>query len=178
IADDALDMAALLAAFDAEHISTSSVKWSNDEMWRWHTRLLHHLDAATLLPLLQVHLPAANLDFASLIVGNLERAEDALHYQYLVDVNTRFNDDAQAIIDGAAEGFYPTALQLWQGMEDCDWKTWMHAVKEETGCKGKQLFMPLRVALSGALHGPEMSSIVNFLGKEGVEVRLQHVLKS
>jgi len=177
IADDAFDIAALLAAFDAEHISRSSVKWSNEDMWRWHTRLLHHLDAAVLLPLLQVHLPTANLDFTSLIAGNLERAEDVLHYQYLLDASAPFNDDAQAIVNSAAEGFYTTALQLWQTMDNCDWKVWMNAVKEETGCKGKALFMPLRVALSGALHGPDMSSIVNFLGKEGVSVRLQHVSK-
>lgn len=178
IADDALNIEDLLQAFNAENISRSSVKWSNDEMWRWHTRLLHHLDSDTLLPLVQVHLPAANRAFVALITGNLERAEDAMHYARLLDVNAALNGDAKAVIDGAEEGFYSTALQLWNDMDTADWKTWMNAVKEQTGCKGKNLFMPLRVALSGAVHGPEMSAVVDFLGKEGVAERLQDLLAS
>ena len=174
--DDALDMEALLVAFDAEHISTSSVKWSNDEMWRWHTRLLHHLDADSLLPLVQKHIPEASCEFVELIRGNMERVEDALHFMRLLDVNASLNKDAQAVIDGAEDGFYAAALQLWQDSDTVDWKSWMNAVKAQTGCKGKQLFMPLRVALSGEVHGPEMSAIVDFLGKDGVAERLQDVL--
>lgn len=178
IADDALSTEALLQAFDAEHISRSSVKWSNDGMWRWHTRLLHHLGADALLTLVQAHMPAANVDFVTLIQGNLERAEDALFYARLVDVNAALNDDAKAVIDGAEDDFYATALRLWQGSDEADWKPWMNAVKEQTRCKGKNLFMPLRVALSGAVHGPEMSAVVDFLGKEGVTERLQDLLES
>ncbi|MDQ6954256.1 MAG: glutamate--tRNA ligase [Mariprofundaceae bacterium] len=178
IADDALSTADLLQAFDAEHILRSSVKWSNDEMWRWHTRLLHHLDADALLPLIKTSVPAANLDFAKLIAGNLERADDALQYTRLVDAEVALNEEAQAVVDAAAEGFYTTALQLWQGSTDTGWKPWMNAVKEATGCKGKNLFMPLRVALTGVVHGPEMSAVVDFLGKEGVSARLQDLLDS
>jgi len=176
IDDDALSTQALLKAFDAEHVSTSSVKWSNDEMWRWHTRLMHHMDADVLLPLIQKHAPDANKALVTLIAGNLERAEDVLQYARLLDAHAELPDDEKAVIAGASEGFYSTALQLWNEMETADWKPWMNAVKEKTGCKGKQLFMPLRVALSGAIHGPEMSGIVNFLGKEGVTQRLQSVL--
>jgi len=174
--DDALSVDALIQAFDVDHISRSSVKWSNDEMWRWHTRLLHHLDAEILLPLLQKHMPAGNVAFATLIVGNLDRAEDVLHYARLLDTSAVLTADAQTVIDNAAEGFYSTALQCWSDLENADWKPWMNAVKDATGCKGKDLFMPLRVALSGAVHGPEMSAIVDFLGKEGVSERLKAVL--
>ena len=178
IADDALNIEDLLQAFDAEHISRSSVKWSNDEMWRWHTRLLHHLDGDALLPLVEKHMPAANIEFVNLVRGNLERAEDASHFIRLLDVNAVLDEDAQAVVDAAVDGFYATALQLWQDSTEADWKSWMNAVKEATGCKGKNLFMPLRVALSGAVHGPEMSAVVDFLGKEGVAERLQDLLAS
>jgi len=178
IADDAVNIEDLLQAFDAEHISRSSVKWSNDEMWRWHTRLLHHLDGNALLPLVQAHMPAANIEFVNLVRGNLERAEDAAHFIRLLDVNAALDEDAQAVVDDAADGFYAAALQLWKDSSEADWKPWMNAVKETTGCKGKSLFMPLRVALSGAVHGPEMSAVVDFLGKEGVAERLQGLLDS
>jgi len=178
IDDDTLSTQALLTAFDAEHISTSSVKWSNDEMWRWHTRLMHHMDADALLPLIQQHAPDANKALVTLIAGNLERAEDVLQYARLLDAHAELPDEEKAVMAGASEGFYNTALQLWQAQETADWKTWMNTVKEKTGCKGKALFMPLRVALSGAIHGPEMSGIVNFLGKEGVTQRLQSALNA
>lgn len=171
--DDALDIDALLAAFDAEHISTSSVKWSNDEMWRWHTRLLHALDAKALLPLVQKYLPAANEDFCALIGGNLEYAEDVQQYARLLDVQAPLSAEAKAVLIEAGNDFGKVALQTWHDLDECDWKLWMNAVKAQTGCKGKQLFMPLRVALSGAIHGPEMSAIVNFLGKDGVSERIK-----
>jgi len=177
IADDALSTQVLLDAFDVDHISTSSVKWSNDEMWRWHTRLLHHMDAETLLPLIQKHAPDANQDLVALLAGNLERAEDVLNYARLWDAKAALGDDETAVMKQAGSDFYHAALQFWENMEAADWKTWMNAVKAETGCKGKGLFMPLRVALSGAMHGPEMSSIVQYLGKDGVSQRLQSALE-
>jgi len=173
MSDEALSANALSMAFDAEHISTSSVKWSNDEMWRWHTRLLHHSDVELLLPLLQRHVPEADVALTTLIVGNLERMEDALHYARIWNLNAALSDEAQSVVEAAGEAFYATALEAWDALGGSDWQPWMNAVKEQTGCKGKALFMPLRVALTGALHGPEMSAVVSYLGYEGVQARLQ-----
>jgi len=178
ISDIAVTLQDLSKAFDATHISTSSVKWSNDEMWRWHTRLLHALSAETVLPLIQSHVTAANEAFAHLISGNLERAEDAKQYARLVDMQAALSAEAQAVANEAGDDFYKKALAAWEGLESVEWKPWMNAVKEQTGCKGKQLFMPLRVALSGAMHGPEMSSMVEFLGKDGVSERLQALISA
>jgi nondiscriminating glutamyl-tRNA synthetase len=50
------------------------------------------------------------------------------------------------------------------------------AVQKETGIKGKNLFMPTRVALTGQVHGPEMADIIEILGKEKVARRIDHVL--
>ena len=50
-------------------------------------------------------------------------------------------------------------------------------LKEQSGRKGKQLFLPLRMALTGMQHGPEMSHVVSFLGREGVIVRLEDTLE-
>jgi nondiscriminating glutamyl-tRNA synthetase len=46
-------------------------------------------------------------------------------------------------------------------------------VKERTGCKGKDLFMPIRAALTGKVHGPELDKIFAILGKDSVLKRLQ-----
>ncbi|GAV21197.1 glutamyl-tRNA synthetase [Mariprofundus micogutta] len=160
---------------DEEHISTSSVRWSDEEMWRWHTRLLHELDSELLIPLLLPHVPETSHDrlasFASLIEKNLERVEDAALFQRLLDVQAPLEAEALPVVHEAGAEFYQHALDAWHA--NPDWKSWTFAVKEKTGNKGKALFMPLRVALSGALHGPEMSEVVSFLGYAGIVERIE-----
>ena len=46
---------------------------------------------------------------------------------------------------------------------DATWGEWTTAVKEATGRKGKGLFMPLRKALTGQAHGPDMSDVMPLL---------------
>ncbi|MDP2193052.1 MAG: glutamate--tRNA ligase [Alphaproteobacteria bacterium] len=53
------------------------------------------------------------------------------------------------------------------------WINWTNALKLQTGRKGKDLFMPLRLALTGLPHGPEMKSVIVLMGMERVCTRLQ-----
>ncbi|NVJ69278.1 MAG: glutamate--tRNA ligase [Alphaproteobacteria bacterium] len=52
------------------------------------------------------------------------------------------------------------------------WKEWTDAIKVETGAKGRALFMPLRQALTGQNHGPDMSMLLPLIGREKVLARL------
>ena len=45
------------------------------------------------------------------------------------------------------------------------------------GVSGKKLFMPMRVALTGRVHGPEMASIAELLGKKKMQHRLSRAFK-
>ena len=53
------------------------------------------------------------------------------------------------------------------------WKEWTTAVKDVTGTKGRALFMPLRQAITGMDHGPEMGSLLPLIDPEIVKARLQ-----
>ena len=46
------------------------------------------------------------------------------------------------------------------------WSNWTGALKEATGRKGKQLFMPLRLAVTGQPRGPEMADVMPLLQKK------------
>lgn len=46
------------------------------------------------------------------------------------------------------------------------------AVQKETGAKGKQLFMPIRVAVTGQTHGPELPKAIELIGKDAVLARV------
>jgi glutamyl-tRNA synthetase len=52
------------------------------------------------------------------------------------------------------------------------WKAWTDAVKAETGAKGRALFMPLRLALTGLDHGPDLSALLPLIGRERALRRL------
>ena len=57
--------------------------------------------------------------------------------------------------------------------DETTWDTWTQAVKAETGAKGKALFMPLRLALTGQPHGPEMQKLLYLIGPERAKARLR-----
>ena len=44
------------------------------------------------------------------------------------------------------------------------WRVWTNAVKAATGRKGRGLFMPLRLALTGVDHGPELAALLPVIG--------------
>lgn len=78
-----------------------------------------------------------------------------------------FRDGAEPLIEAEDREFVTQALAMlpprpW-GAET--WGNWTAAVKEATGRKGKGLFMPLRKALTGQAHGPEMADVMPLLQK-------------
>ena len=52
------------------------------------------------------------------------------------------------------------------------WKAWTDAVKAATGAKGKALFMPLRLALTGLEHGPDLAGLLPLIGREQAVERM------
>jgi glutamyl-tRNA synthetase len=78
---------------------------------------------------------------------------------------TLFSEGADPVIDDEDAEFVAQAMAILpEGpFDDTTWKTWTGAVKELTGRKGKGLFMPLRKALTGQSHGPDMSATMTLL---------------
>ncbi len=78
-----------------------------------------------------------------------------------------FRDGATAQVDEADRDFVATALALLPDAPyDADtWATWTAQVKEQTGRKGRALFMPLRLAVTGRAKGPEMAAVMPLLQK-------------
>ncbi|MEZ8014730.1 MAG: glutamate--tRNA ligase [Ascidiaceihabitans sp.] len=78
---------------------------------------------------------------------------------------TLFSEGADPVIDDEDAEFVAQAMDMLpEGpFDDTTWKTWTGAVKEATGRKGKGLFMPLRKALTGQSHGPDMSASMTLL---------------
>jgi glutamyl-tRNA synthetase len=70
--------------------------------------------------------------------------------------------------------FLASAREILLGSPfDADiWRTLTNALKEQTGRKGKALFLPLRRALTGLDHGPDMGQLLPLIGKDEAVKRL------
>lgn len=175
--EDALDMASLIHHFEPERISTAAVRWSDDELWRWQARLLRAMPAGELAGMLARVLPGADAALASLIQPNLSRIEDAAAWARLLRADAPPQGEAWQAACAAGADFFRRALACWEALAAADWKAWAAAVREATGRSGKALFLPLRAALTGAAHGPEMSRVVDWLGRDGVRARLADMIE-
>jgi len=88
--------------------------------------------------------------------------------------------DWAKIVDGPIEPVVPDAAFAQAAAEvlptgaydSTTWSAFTNAVKEKTGAKGKALFMPLRQALTGLDHGPEMAALFPLIGEARARKRL------
>ncbi len=92
---------------------------------------------------------------------NIDRLSDLDHWADLC------LNGAEPVIEAEDADFVREALAILpaQPFTETTWKDWTTAVKEATGRKGKGLFMPLRKALTGQAHGPDMGELMPLLAK-------------
>jgi glutamyl-tRNA synthetase len=75
--------------------------------------------------------------------------------------------DASPVTNAAA------ALLPEGGLDSSIWAAWTKSIAVETGLKGKGLFMPLRLALTGRDAGPEIAPLLAIMGRDRVIARLR-----
>ena len=105
--------------------------------------------------------------FWETIRGNLNVVEDIKQWTDIV-----FNSET---IKPSDKDYIKIAIELipddpWN---DETWGLWTSAIKEKTGRKGKELFLPLREAFTGLNHGPEMKLLIQLLGREKIIERVE-----
>ncbi len=112
-------------------------------------------------------------EFISLVRDNLQRPAEGAEWAKIL-----FRDEAMAgeIIDAGLSNiepdFFEAAVRLWSKGHD-SFRDFSNQLGEKIPQKGKKLFMPLRLALTGELHGPELEKIARLMGKDRVERRLR-----
>jgi glutamyl-tRNA synthetase len=164
-------MDALAERFDLASISKSSAKFDPAELDTLNRALLHEMSFADAKP----RLTAFGIEgekaepFWLAVRGNLDRFGDVQHWWQIV---TGDLPEAPELSDEDRE-FARTAFTLLPAgpWDQQTWKMWTDAVKSETGRKGKGLFMPLRLVLTGQAHGPELADLLVLMGPEMAQSR-------
>ena len=124
------------------------------------------MDYATAQPRLQALDADLGAGFWTAVRGNLNTFAD------VADMARIVKGPIQPVIEDAT--FAEAALRLLPDVIDENaWSAWTNAVKAETGAKGKALFMPLRLALTGQPHGPDMAALAPLIGRDAIQRRLR-----
>ena len=156
---------ALVDAFDFAHFSRATPKFDPAQLMRINAQVLHATDFTAV----RDRLPDGTTEAMWLAVrANIEKVGDVKQW---LDIAT---GDIHPQIDAADVDFLQTAASLlptdpWDGDT---WGQWTKAVKDATGRKGKELFMPLRQALTGLDHGPELKAYLPLMTRERAIARL------
>jgi glutamyl-tRNA synthetase len=164
-ADPARSRAELVASFDLAEFGRSATRLVVDDLPRLSAAVLHHLPFAEVAPRLrELGLGGIDAVFWEAIRGNLARLDDAREWW---EVCRR--PLSPVVVEPA---FLATAADLLP--EDVDgFPRWLDELKATTGRKGKALFHPLRLALTGREHGPELKHLLPLLGRERALARLR-----
>lgn len=165
----AADIAEIQAQFDLGHVSRATPRFDLAELRRLNARQVHGLELPAVAErLTAMGVPAAlQAPFWLAVRGNLTRVSEAADWWQVVQgplapsaaLDSEFTAEAARLLPEGA-------------LDATGWKTWTAAVQAATGRKGKALFLPLRQALTGHDHGPEMAALLPLIGRERALARL------
>lgn len=160
------DRAALLESFDLVTFGRAPARFDEAELHRLNAQIVHRLPFARVSHLLPAGMGEAAWDA---IRPNLSHIDEVADWWRVVTGPVdapAFDDEARAYLSTAAATL---AGEAWGGDP---WHTLTGALKAATGRKGKALFLPLRQALTGMDHGPDMGQLLPLIGRDEALARL------
>ncbi len=167
-----LSLPQMAAAFELEHLQRAPAHFELSQLRHWQSEWVHALapEAARrwLEPLLPASLSERQVEsFIAAVRPNIVLAEDARAWlQIIFGEALVFEEPALLAARQAGAAFFAAAAQALEERAD------LGALRRATGRKGAEFFMPLRAALTGRLHGPELAPLLAAMPAEQVRARL------
>jgi glutamyl-tRNA synthetase len=156
----------LLHGFDLAHVSRAPARFSESELAGLNAKLLHRLEYPQAKPRLEAIGADGGEAFWLAVRGNLTLLTETRDW-----LAVTAGDIVPVIEDAdylkAARALLPA--EPWDGGT---WKAWTDAIKASTGRKGRALFHPLRLALTGRETGPELTALLPLIGRDRALARL------
>jgi len=165
--DPSLDVEALAASFDLTRFGRAPARFDDAELERVNAGIVHALPFEAVAQRLPEGMDAAAW---AAVRPNLTHVHEAADWWRVVTgpvAPPEFTDDDRAYLAEAADAL--ASLEWSDGV----WKALTEALKASTGRKGKPLFLPLRQALTGMDHGPDMAALLPLIGREAAVERLR-----
>lgn len=180
-----------ISIFDENRLSKSPASFDKDKLKWMNNQYIKKMPLEEVIALSLPHLQKAELLPAELTAEQRSWAHDliALYQEQMsfgaeiVELSAQFfkaeivyDDKAQEVLAGEQVPEVMAALQTqFESLEEFDAasiKASIKAVQKETGHKGKNLFMPVRVVITGETSGPELPAAIALVGKEQAIARV------
>ncbi len=161
------DPAPLIAGFDFAQFGRAPARFDEAELAALSSRIVHQLGFAQVADRLPVGMGDAAWDA---IRPNLATVAEAADWWQVIEGPVAPPDLAEE-----DRGFVAQAAQLAESLDwGADpWRALTAALKDATGRKGRALFLPLRLVLTGREHGPDMAALLPLIGAERASARLR-----
>lgn len=162
-------MEELAENFSLSNFSRAPVRFDTAALEALNSKLLHEMGFADAQPRLKTLGIEGDESFWNGVRGNLTRFDDALEWWQCVaePLDPTMDTAKDGVLLEAAHSNLPP--EPW-GKNTYD--EWITEVKRITGLSGRKLFLPLRLALTGKSHGPELRVLLLLLGRSKASARL------
>jgi len=161
------DAAPLIATFDFARFGRAPARFDEAELSQVNARILHALPYAAVADRLPAGMDARAWEA---VRPNLVTLADAADWWGVIEgpvaIDSAADDAERAYLDQAHAA---AAAIDWS---NDPWHALTGRLKTDTGRKGKALFLPLRRALTGRDHGPDMAALLPLIGRERALARL------
>lgn len=150
--------------FSLSQFGRAPARFDPEELKALTARILHVLPYDAI----SARQPGLTAQTWAAVQGNLTRLSDVAQWQAVID------GPITATLDAADHDYINAAAQTLEALSWSPdiWASLTAALKQSTGRKGRALFMPLRLALTGEAHGPEMATLLPLIGRDSALARL------
>jgi glutamyl-tRNA synthetase len=156
----------LIARFDFAKLSRTPSRFDSAELEALNAKLLHALPYEAVAARLAARGIAEPAPFWRAVAGNLTRFDEVDTWHTVIAGPVAPVIEDRAFLDRAA------ALLPALPWTEATWGAWTSAVKDATAVKGRALFHPLRLALTGRETGPDMKALLPLIGRDKALARL------
>ena len=157
-----LSLGELAAEFDFTKIGRAPAHFVPEELAALNAKLLHILPYSAV----RGRVPEGEA-FWDAIKPNIAKVSDVPEMARLI------HGPVAPVIEDAGLAEKAAALLPPEPWNEETWGAWTKAVTAETGAKGRGLFHPLRLALTGLEHGPELKKLLPLIGRDRSLARLK-----
>ncbi len=165
-----LSVSDMPAHFRPEHLGRAPARFDEAQLAHWQKEAVQRMSAAQIGAWLASGDPD---DFIELVRHNVVLPADAAPWRAVVRGDLPpLGAAEQGIIEAAGPDFFAAAAVAFD-QSSSDIKQLTKILKERTGRKGADLYMPLRVALTGQAHGPELGPLLKLMSPETARRRLE-----
>lgn len=159
------ELVPLVDGIDFARFGRAPARFDLDELRQVNARTIHLMPFAAVAG----RLPGVSEEMWTAVRPNLVRVEDTLDWLPVL------SGEIAAPEPGEDRAFLGEAARAAEaiGWDEDPWHALTGRLKEATGRKGRALFLPLRIALTGRDHGPDMAGLLPLIGRERATARLR-----